>query len=84
MTTKDINSISTQENVPFMLNLHTGIISNKLDTIHALVTTTKIAQLSLDESEQDNALIKILELIEDIASDFKSVYEVERLLKALE
>ena len=74
---------NTNENLPFMLNLHTNIIREKLETIYAVASTTRIAEQSVEDLQQNTNLIKILELIEDISSDFKSVYEVERLLKAL-
>jgi hypothetical protein len=72
-----------QENVPFMLDYHTNIIKDKLDIIYSLASITRRAEESVEELKQNDSLIKILELIEDIASDFKSVYEIERLLKKL-
>ena len=74
---------NTKENVPFMLNLHTNIIREKLDTIYSLASITRRAEESVEDIKQDGNLITILKLVEDIASDFESVYEVERLIEAL-
>ena len=71
------------ENLPFMLNLHTTIIKDKLETIYAVASTTRRAEQSVKDLQQNTNLITMLVLIEDISSDFESVYEVERLLKAL-
>lgn len=83
MTTEDINSNHAQENVTFMLDHHSTIIKEKLERIYAVASKTRRAEESLDEDKRDVNMIAILGLIEDLSSDFQSVYEIERLLKAL-
>lgn len=64
-----------------MANLCFKEIRGKLEKVYAIATTTKFAEEALDRDNRDYNIINILSVIEDISSDFESVYELERYFK---